>query len=131
MADFSQIVTALREQMNATLSRSDVLKPLAWLVGLAGTALVGSVGAGASAGIVSLMSILFAICVALYGGSYIYCLIYDRDALRSERYTLQKMAIEHGLLGDNLTGLFKPPSDDGVKRLEAQATVVKTERNGG
>lgn len=31
MADFLQFRSLLREQMNATLSRSDVLRPIAWL----------------------------------------------------------------------------------------------------
>jgi len=31
----------------------------------------------------------------------------DKDALRSERYSLQKMAIERGLVGDDSRGLFE------------------------
>jgi hypothetical protein len=36
----------------------------------------------------------------------VYCLINDRDALRSEKYSLNKMAVEHGLLGDSTAGVF-------------------------
>jgi hypothetical protein len=33
-------------------------------------------------------------------------MINDPDALRSERYTLQKLAIEHHLIGDSATGIL-------------------------
>ncbi|MDE0334385.1 MAG: hypothetical protein OXI64_05455 [Defluviicoccus sp.] len=42
-----------------------------------------------------------------YLGSYFYLMFTDRDALRSERYSIQKLAIEKGLYGDNLTGTFR------------------------
>ncbi|MBS0374920.1 MAG: hypothetical protein JSR73_10075 [Proteobacteria bacterium] len=38
-------------------------------------------------------------------GSFIYLLVNDRDALRSESFTLGKMAIERGLLGDDRSGM--------------------------
>lgn len=43
--------------------------------------------------------------------AYNYLLIKDRDALRSESYTLNKLAIEKGLIGD---------SDAGVVNVEAK-----------
>ena len=36
---------------------------------------------------------------------YIYCLINDRDSLRSEKFTIQKLAIEKGIMGDDVTGI--------------------------
>jgi hypothetical protein len=36
----------------------------------------------------------------------LFCLVRDRDALRSEKYALNKMAIEHGLLGDSASGII-------------------------
>ena len=41
-------------------------------------------------------------------GAYIYLLIADRDALRSETFSLSKLAIEKGLVGDNISGLIQP-----------------------
>ena len=35
----------------------------------------------------------------------IYCLINDRDSLRSEKFTIQKLAIEKGIMGDDVTGI--------------------------
>ena len=53
--------------------------------------------------------------------AYAYFAITAPDSLRSERFTLSKMAIEHSSKGDNLVGLIgsdllprlPPPEDDG------------------
>jgi len=42
--------------------------------------------------------VLLVFIVLLYLGAYLYCLILNPDALRSERYSLQKMAIIVGVL---------------------------------
>ena len=104
---FGQMLTAMREQMNATLSRSDVLKPLAWLVGLLLFASVAMVLAKAEPVIQYGCLVTTALTVVLYAGAYLFCLKHDRDALRSEKYSINKMAIEHGLLGDSVTGIFE------------------------
>jgi hypothetical protein len=126
VADFLQLVSMLREQMNATLSRSDVLKPLAWLVGILATATCVALFAKPSDWVLVAFITALIASIILYGVSYFYCLLKDRDALRSEKYSLHKMAIEHGLIGDSGTGLFEvedisqpsalPP--DSTKKLE-------------
>lgn len=105
MSGFEQIVLSLREQMQANLSRSDVLRSLIWPSGLVATALIGGIWAGAPTWILVLLSVLLVLALVLYGGAFLFCLIKDRDALRSERYTIEKMAIEQGLYGDNRIGL--------------------------
>lgn len=37
--------------------------------------------------------------------AYIYCLVKDRGALRSEWHSINQMAIEHGILGDSTAGI--------------------------
>lgn len=109
MGYFEQVLSTLREQVSSTLSRSDVLKPLAWLIGLELTALVllTTTISRASPLLVNTVALVFVVTMMLYGFSYLYCLLKDRDALRSERYSLQKMAIEHSLLGDSGTGIIE------------------------
>jgi hypothetical protein len=85
MPDFIQIVSALKESMQATLSRSDILKSLAWLIGLLLLATVGAAGVKAPDLLLALLGGLLTLAVLLYLGSYAYCLFNDRDALRSER----------------------------------------------
>jgi hypothetical protein len=104
MNDFIQIVSSLREQMQATLSRSDALKPLAWLMGMLLTALLVSAYLQAHTAIQILLGTLLGLSGALYLFAYTFCLVKIPDALRSERYSLHKMAIEHGLLGDSSSG---------------------------
>lgn len=110
MANFMQLVSMLREQMNATLSRSDVLKPLAWLIGILATATVMALAASAPEWMLVILIWSLVGSIGLYAFSYIFCLFMDRDALRSEKYSLHKLAIEHGLLGDSTTGILDPES---------------------
>lgn len=50
--------------------------------------------------------VLFGAAFAVYIGAFLYLLFRDKDALRSETYSLKKLAIEQGLVGDNETGFF-------------------------
>jgi hypothetical protein len=54
---------------------------------------------------------MFAILTAsgflLYIAAYGYCLVNDRDALRSETYSIQKLAIEKGYIGDSTVGILR------------------------
>jgi hypothetical protein len=109
VADFLQLVSMLREQMNATLSRSDVLRPLASLVGIIAIACVVLSYVKAPEWLLTVCGICFLGVILLYAASYIYCLFNDRDALRSEKYSLHKMAIEHGVYGDNTAGIIETP----------------------
>ena len=44
----------------------------------------------------------FLLLVAVFG--FVYFMFKDPDMLRSERFSLEKMAIEKGLYGDNIQG---------------------------
>jgi hypothetical protein len=127
MTDFLQLVSTLREQMNATLSRSDVLKPLAWLIGILATMTVFALFAKSPAWILVMFTIFLGLAIILYGGAYIFCLLKDRDALRSERYSLHKMAIEQGFLGDNVTGTFED-SESGLQQIKSSDSTKRIER---
>ena len=81
--------------MSATLSRSDVLKPLAWLIGIVAFALAAALFGHAQQWVLITLIAVLVLCVILYLGAYFYCLFFDKDALRSETYSLNKMAIEH------------------------------------
>jgi hypothetical protein len=108
MTDFLQIVQSLREQMHATLARSDVLRALIWPIGILMTATLGLTFAKAPDWLLIVFAVLVVLSILLYGAAYTFCLINDRDALRSEKYSLHKMAIEHGVYGDSRIGLIEP-----------------------
>lgn len=52
------------------------------------------------------LGILIAITVCIYLISFVYFALKDPDALRSERFTLEKMAINKGIVGDDTTGII-------------------------
>ena len=60
--------------------------------------------------------------------SYLFLLFNDRDALRSERFTLSKMAIEKTLTGDSLAG-FKMIQDS--DQPEGNLASIPSSSDGG
>lgn len=86
--------------------KSTILKPLTWLISiLFGGIIILSYNKADKWIIVSFFCII-CIIILLFIFSYIYCLYKDRDALRSEKFSIQKMAIEKGYYGDNVSGLI-------------------------
>lgn len=128
MPTFSQLVTLMREQMNATLSRSDVLKPLAWLIGMLATATAVALFARPHEWVLTWLLVLLAGAVILYALSYSVLLFIDRDALRSERYSLQKLALEQGVYGDSVAGIIEQPQTQAVTMLPAQTPPEPKEK---
>jgi hypothetical protein len=126
VADFIQLVSMLKEQMNATLSRSDVLKPIAWLIGILTLATALFMYAKAPDWLIILMGISLLIAIFLYFFSYIYCLFNDRDALRSEKYSLNKMAIQQGIFGDSTSGTFETGTEE-AKLISPPSPSEKSE----
>jgi hypothetical protein len=120
MTEFLQIVAALREQMHATLSRSDVLRALVWPMGILMTFTLGLVVVHAPIWLLATFGTLAAMSTILYGASYIFCLLNDRDSLRSETYSLNKMAIEHGIYGDSRIGIVEAPTIGGQALSESE-----------
>jgi hypothetical protein len=130
MSQFLQFAASLREQMNGTLSRSDVLKALVWPMGILVSSTVALVAWKAPVWVIVVMVVLLMLFVLLYGGAYVFCLINDRDALRSERYTLHKMAIEHGVYGDSRIGFLNndPQKGGSSSLISGPISVVDAEQ---
>lgn len=108
---------SLFQQASAEGSRSTVLKPLGWLIALCLAAILGSSWIEADAWIKKMLAVFLGLAILVYLGAYLYCLIFDRDALRSETYTIQKLAIEKGFVGDSNSGIFTIEGDQGGMRL--------------
>jgi hypothetical protein len=120
MPDFIRFLSTFREHMNAELTRSDVLRALIWPNAGLLLALVGAAGADAPEWLLKNLALILSVFMGLYAVAYIYFAIRDPDALRSEKYKLQKMAMEQGLYGDSLTGLRKIEEiDSSVKLIDA------------
>lgn len=91
-------------------SRSSALNPLQWVLAIFVGGVVGLATAKApewaiiGTGTCAMVDFVALLC------AYFYFMWKDRDALRSESFSLQKLAMEKGLLGDNLQGM-RPASE--------------------
>lgn len=72
-------------------SKSTALKDLHWLLGLSVSGLLAAIQLHAPTQIITLLALFSGVAFLLECGAYLYLLINDRDALRSERYKLEKM----------------------------------------
>ena len=99
--------TTLLQSALAQGSRSTVLRPLGWLLAICASSAIASMEVRAPQWVVSVFMIMCIATVALYLIAYIFCLFADRDALRSETFSIQKLAIEKGYIGDSSTGILE------------------------
>ena len=67
--------------------------------------------------------VVFCIGVGFYLVVFVYFALTQPDAIRSERYTLTKYALERGLHGDNIIGILAPESDNEPSRLPPPASL--------
>jgi hypothetical protein len=104
-------LNTLLQQANIGQSRSSVLNPLQWTLVI----LVFGVGVcllfNAPLWLVILFAIMLALVLILLLVAYVYFARVNPDSLRSEHFSLSKLAIEKGLVGDSLAGL-RPSSLD-------------------
>ncbi len=107
MSDFLKIVATLREQMQAELTRSDVLRALIWPSGGLLLAIISAISAHAPTWVIIGLFVILCIFMVIYAGAFIYFAVHDPDALRSEKYKLHKLAIERGFFGDDKTGIVE------------------------
>ncbi len=98
------LIKAFFEQALAKGSKSTILKPLGWMMAICISATLTSAHFSLSEWIVYLFAGFSCITMVLYLIAYLYCLAKDRDALRSETYSIQKMAIQKGFVGDDISG---------------------------
>jgi hypothetical protein len=107
MPEFLHFLSELREHMQAELTRSDILRALIWPNAGLLLALIALATGHVADWLVTDVFYMLCFFLGLYGLVYIVCFFIDRDALRSEKYKLQKMAIERGIYGDSTTGVLE------------------------
>lgn len=94
------------EQASAKGGRSTALHPLQWAFGLVLAALVGVAPFTPPAWLMISLLALAGVILVMIIIAYVFFMRSNPDYLRSENYTLQKMAIERGVFGDSITGLM-------------------------
>jgi hypothetical protein len=78
------------------------------VIGLLLSALASLVLGEAPSWLLISVGLALAVVLVVFLGAYLYLLLRNPDALRSEHFSLSKMAIEKGLVGDNVQGLTDP-----------------------
>ena len=117
-----ELIRSLLQQARVQGSRSTAINPLAWAFGIALSALLIALRIiSTPPWILYLLGILAATVLLAFLAAYFFLLVKDRDALRSETFTLSKMAIERSVMGDNIVGFIDPAT-----RLELPAVVVES-----
>jgi len=97
------------QQQKESGSRSDVLKPLIWPLGLTLAAIPALLAAKAPTWMAAGLGIAFAIILLIYVVAFVALLLFKPDSLRSEHFVLTQTAMQHGLLGDSLSGRISTP----------------------
>lgn len=100
-------------QASAKGARSTALHSLQWALGLLLASLPPMVWAKAPEWLMALTVALVVVVILVFLGAYVFLLLKNPDALRSEEFSLSKLALEKGLVGDNIVGLTDPrnPAD--------------------
>lgn len=88
-------------------ARSSALHSLQWMLGILLSALPVTIWAGAPPWLLIAISAAAGLVLFLFVFAYVYFLFRQPDALRSEQFSLSKLAIEKGLVGDNVAGLVQ------------------------
>jgi hypothetical protein len=103
-----QLIRMLMQHAEAGGSRSTVLKPVGGMLAIFVSATLLAFYFKLPNLVGTILLICMSISALLYIFSYIFFMFKDKDALRSEKFFLEKMALEKGLIGDNIHGLSIP-----------------------
>jgi hypothetical protein len=110
------IFRELLQKSDASGSRSTILKPLTWFISVIIGGIVLLLEFDSPIWLIIMFSIIMGLAIITFLFAYIFCLFTDKDAIRSEKYSIQKMAIEKGIYGDSSTGVL--PSSQMNRNLE-------------
>lgn len=75
-------------------SRTTILRPLGWLVGILATLVFAGMKCETPTWMDVVIISLFALSVLLYLAAFAGCLLSDKESLRTERYTIQRLAMK-------------------------------------
>lgn len=118
------IIRELMQKSDASGSKSTILKPLTWFISILIGGIILLIKINSPNWLVVMFSVIMGISIIIFFFAYLYCLFTDKDAIRSEKYSIQKLAIEKGLLGDSTLGII---SENNFKSLNEN---IKTNNSG-
>ncbi|MEQ8244578.1 hypothetical protein [Fulvivirga sp.] len=101
-----EIIKELLQRSDTSGSKSTILKPLTWFIVVIISGIILLQIYDSPNWIVVMFAVILVVAILIFFFAYIYCLFTDKDAIRSEKYSIQKMAIEKGIFGDSNSGVF-------------------------
>jgi len=102
---------------NSTGSRTTIVKPLITLLVVFVMAIPVLLTAKAPDWLIVGAAVIVVIILLVLLFSYLYCLFKEPELLRSENFTIQKLAIEKGLIGDSDAGKLELKNVDYEKEI--------------
>ena len=118
-----ELIRSFLEHAEAKGSRSTALSPLGWLAVILVSGLLAAFTVHAPLWAQIGLAVAGGLCVMLYFGAYLYFMLKDPDALRSERFKLSKMAMERSKIGDTLQGFLEPDGQEPFPLLSSPAST--------
>jgi uncharacterized membrane protein YdbT with pleckstrin-like domain len=103
----STMFQSFLSEATAKGAKSTALHSLQWMLGILLSALPMTIWAGGPSWILIGIGSSALVILVLFVFAYLYFLFKQPDALRSEQFTLSKLAIEKGLVGDSNTGFVQ------------------------
>ena len=124
-----EFISQLLEKSDVSGSKSTILKPITWFITFLVAGLLASLRFQAPEYVVIFFMVLIGLAVSVFLLAFGYCLFKDRDALRSEKFSIQKMAIEKGIYGDNSSGVFMIQARQDLEKLEAKINSMNDDND--
>jgi hypothetical protein len=100
------------QRATTTGARSTVLTDLRWFLGLVISGLLIAWHIQSPSWLLALFGVVLGLAVLIYFCAFIYFGITNPDALRSERFSLSKLAIERSITGDSVKGFLDPVTEN-------------------
>lgn len=107
MEGFPALLRAFLSSSDASGTRSTILTDLRWVLSILVVGILGSGWASLPGWVLILLGTGVALDLVVMLGAFIIFSRRNPDLLRTESYTLRKMEIERGFLGDSESGLLE------------------------
>jgi hypothetical protein len=101
-------IQLLREMLSSSTadgSRTNALNHLQWMIAAFLAAILICAFRGVDKDVLFFFGAILVFLLAAYVITHFYFMVKNPDALRSEKFTIEKMAIERGLIGDSTSGM--------------------------
>lgn len=112
------VIKLFLEQASAKGSKSTVLKPLYMMMAVCIAGVFTTFHFSFPLWSSYFFAFFTCMTMCVYLAAYVYCIFKHPDALRSESYSIQKLAIQKGFVGDDLTGVVHVTASSATNLIE-------------